>query len=160
MVVCLSANGGTAHTGQAPPTRLLVGTVDGVVTLERASPDAPWGPTRQALRGTHVSALLYEPRHGGLFAGVHGSGLYASQDGGETWESRARGLTSAHVWSLACVERAGAVILYAGTEPAYLFQSDDYGATWEELPALRGIPGRERWDFPPPPHIAHARAIA
>jgi photosystem II stability/assembly factor-like uncharacterized protein len=81
-------------------------------------------------------------------------------DGGNTWEPRTRGLASDHVWSLASVERNGDIILYAGTEPAYLFQSTDYGATWDELPALRSVPGRERWLFPPPPHIAHVKSIA
>ena len=30
MVVCLSPNGRNLHTEQEPPTRLVVGTVDGV----------------------------------------------------------------------------------------------------------------------------------
>jgi hypothetical protein len=51
MVVCLSPNGRNLHADQGPPTRLVVGTVDGVAILERAAPDAPWQPAGRAPAG-------------------------------------------------------------------------------------------------------------
>jgi photosystem II stability/assembly factor-like uncharacterized protein len=63
------------------------------------------------------------------------------------------------VWTLAASARDGAVVLYAGTEPAYLFESADYGESWSELPALRAVPGRGRWTYPPPPHRAHVKNV-
>ena len=51
------------------------------------------------------------------------------------------------------------VTLFAGVEPAALYRSDDLGENWRELPALRGVPGTDKWDFPPPPHIAHVKCI-
>src|SRR5215207_9648478 len=68
MIVCLSPNGRTEHAGAHPPTRLLVGTVYGVALLERAAPGARWEVAGHSLAGRHVSALLYEPERGGVFA--------------------------------------------------------------------------------------------
>ncbi|MBX5490053.1 MAG: exo-alpha-sialidase [Chloroflexi bacterium] len=160
MLVCVSPDGGNRYAGTAPPTRLLVGTVDGVFTVERPAADTAWQVTGQALGGQHISALLYEPRRGGLFAGCHTGGLYASLDGGRTWESRTRGLPAEHIWTLASVERDGQVVLYAGTQPMHLCESLDYGETWQELRSLRDVPGQEKWTFPPTPGIAHAKVLA
>ena len=37
--------------------------------------------------------------------------------------------------------------------------SDDLGKSWTELPGLRQVPGVEKWTFPGPPHLAHAKSI-
>src|SRR5437762_2808095 len=126
MTVCLSPNGSTVFAGQAPPEDLLVATVDGVARLQPKGSDGAWSAAGTHLKGLHISSILFEPLGGGLFAGVHGEGLYYSADAGESWEPRMEGLTVKHVFSLASVERAGSVILYAGTEPAHLFESTDY----------------------------------
>jgi len=160
MIVCLSPNGGNVYRGQQPPTRLLVGTVDGVVILERGGLGAAWQSAGRALQGLHISALLYEPTRGGLFAGVHGSGLYASTDGGETWQLKTRGLAHDHLWTLTATERDGQLVLYAGAQPAHLYQSTDYGEHCEEVTELLAVPGQEKWMFPPPPHLAHVKNLA
>src|SRR5687767_7502481 len=160
MIVCLSPNGRTEHASAHPPTRLLVGTVYGVALLERAAPGARWEAGGHSLAGRHVSALLYEPICGGVFASVHGSGLFASADGGRTWTRRTSGLAHEHVWTLACRERDGVVELYAGTQPAHLYRSTDYGASWEEIPGILEVAGQERWMFPPPPHQPHVKSVA
>jgi photosystem II stability/assembly factor-like uncharacterized protein len=159
MATCLAPNGPTVYRSAAAPTRLLVGTVDGIVCLERTSAAAPWQVAGHMLAGRHISSLLFEPRRGGLFAGVHHGGLYASLDGGQTWARRMEGITQEHVFTLAATEREGQVVLYAGTEPAHLFESTDYGMTWRELPALRAVPETEAWTFPAPPHQAHVKDI-
>jgi len=157
MDATLAPNGATRYLGQERCGRLHVATLDGVVTLERSGP--AWQVAGRGLEGSHISSLLFEPRRGGLFAGVVRGGLHASLDGGKTWERRTTGLTEEYVFSLACTERDGATVLYAGTEPASLFQSTDYGETWEELPALRNVPGTETWWFPSPPHVAHVKDV-
>jgi photosystem II stability/assembly factor-like uncharacterized protein len=159
MRACLAPNGPSSYSDETPTRQLLVATTDGIVILEREAPGAPWREARRAVHGLHISSLLWEPRRDGLFAGVHGSGLYASLDGGATWDRRMRGLTHEHVYTLAAVERDGDVVLYAGTEPPALFESTDYGASWEELPALRSVPGTEFWQFPAPPNIPHVKDI-
>src|SRR5581483_8880558 len=159
MTTCLAPNGPMVYHGDAPPTRLLVGTADGIVCLERASAAAPWQATGRLLEGRHISTLLFEPRRGGLFAGVHNGGLYRSLDGGATWTRQMDGITEEHVFTLAATERDGQTVLYVGTEPAHLFESTDYGATWRELPALREVPETEAWIFPGPPHLAHVKDV-
>src|SRR5687767_10715414 len=160
MIVCLSPNGRTEHASAHPPTRLLVGTVYGVALLERAAPGARWEAGGHSLAGRHVSALLYEPICGGVFASVHGSGLFASADGGRTWTRRTSGLAHEHVWTLAYRERDGVVELYAGTQPAHLYRSTDHGASWEEIPGILEVAGQERWMFPPPPRQPHVKSVA
>ncbi len=159
MSVCLAPNGCDLYTVEAPPKKLLVGTTDGISVLERQNPGEAWKRSGHLLKGVHISSFLLEPKRGGLFAGVHGNGLYVSMDDGQNWELKTRGLTIQHVYTLASLERNGDIVLYAGTEPADLFQSLDYGETWEELPALRSVPGAETWKFPAPPHLGHVKHI-
>ena len=158
MVVGISPNGRSTYAGEGPPTRLLVATIDGIADLERSGSSGEWrrGPT--ALDGLHISSILVEPMRGGIFAGIHGSGLYRSLDGGSTWELKTQGLTASHVFTVAAVQRHGEVVLYAGTEPVHLFRSTDYGDTWEELPALPAM-RQDCWTFPAPPHAAHTKHI-
>jgi hypothetical protein len=139
---------------------LYVGTLEGLVRLERLAVDAPWQEQSRTLAGKHVSALLFEPSRGGLFAGMHRGGLYRSLDGGATWEPRARGLDQDQIWTLASRERHGAVELYAGAEPAHLYRSRDYGETWTEIGSLLAVPGQERWMFPVPPRVPHVKNLA
>ena len=97
---------------------------------------------------------------GGLFAGVHGEGLYFSGDGGKSWQPRMTGLDVKHVFTVASAARRGQPVIYAGTEPAHLFVSYDYGESWTELPGLRQVPDTDRWSFPAPPHTGHLKAMA
>lgn len=158
--VCLSPNGRNVYHQAEPVTHILVGTIDGVAAIERPDGVSAWQPAGRKLAGNHISSLLYEPRNGGLFAGVHGHGLYFSPNGGAGWEQRMRGIEAGHVFTLAAVEQDGAVAVYAGTEPAHLYRSLDYGQSWQELPALRNVPGVDAWNFPAPPHIGHVKSIA
>jgi photosystem II stability/assembly factor-like uncharacterized protein len=156
---CLSTNGPSVYHCTSAPTRLLVATTNGISVLERPSAGVDWQLSGSLLAGKHISALMIEPRHGGLFAGVHHGGLFYSPDAGGSWERRANGLTIEHVYSLGSVERPDGVVIYAGTEPVSLFRSRDYGKTWDELPAIGKVPGHEKWTFPPPPHLAHTKSF-
>jgi photosystem II stability/assembly factor-like uncharacterized protein len=160
MTVCLSTNGPAVFRLAEAPNRLLVATLDGIDILKRGRPGAAWELTGHALKDKHPSALMVEPKNGGVFAGIHNGGLYFSADEGVTWERRTSGLTIEHVFSLAYVEDKNGTAIYAGTEPASLFRSRDNGISWEELPAISKVPGAEKWSFPPPPHIAHTKSMA
>jgi photosystem II stability/assembly factor-like uncharacterized protein len=157
----LSPNGQQTTSGAGPALRLLVGTLRGVVGLERQAPDAPWAQRSQALPDRHVSALVLEPGSGKLFAGAHrDGGVWVSDDGaGTSWRRASNGLERSDVYSLACRRRGQDVTLFAGVEPAALYRSDDLGQSWRELPALRNVPGTDKWTFPAPPHIAHVKCI-
>jgi len=146
------------YRGNAAATRLLVGTAKGVSMLER-SPGKDWSLTGMTLDGPHISSMLIEPVRGGVFAGVHGGGVFYSADQGRSWEERSAGLRINHVFSLGCAVVNGQPIIYAGTEPVSAFRSRDDGKSWEECPDLRDMEGKEKWIFPMPPHIAHAKTI-
>ncbi len=160
MRAALSPNGRNTYQGPDAAIELLVGTMDGIVTAVRDGRGAPWRVTGRALEGSHISAIHVEPERGGIFAGAHTGGLFRSLDGGQRWERVTAGLPYEHVFTVNSTTRDGQVVLYAGTEPPHLCQSLDYGQTWEELPALRDVPGRDKWDFPAPPKLAHVKNIA
>ncbi len=157
MTLAVSHGGGeTIRSANTPSTEVLVGTLDGVVRIERSSNG--WAVTQRTLQGQHVHALALEPDSGVWFAGLSGGGIHASQDDGRTWERRDVGLTEHNVYSLSVAKVDGKPRLFAGTEPAHLFVSDDLGLTWTEKPALRGM-DMSAWSFPAPPHVAHLKHI-
>ena len=157
----LSPNGQQDTAGQGPATRLFVATIKGVVRLDRQTPAAPWTVTQETLSGNHMSALLHERNSGKLFAAGHGeTGVWVSDDGtGTAWRRAATGIGNLNVYSLASRVTGNEVTIFAGAEPASLYRSDDLGETWRELAALRAMPGSEKWNFPPPPHIAHVKSM-
>jgi len=159
MRVLMSIGGPMLYESDDPADEILVGTVDGIVWLNRTGPGAPWGSVRRALAGTHVSNLVEHPESGRLFAGTHGQGIHASDDDGRTWQRKDRGVAHANIYSMAAVRAADGVRLYAGTEPAHLFVSADGGESWRELPALRSVRTVDTWMFPAPPHVAHVKHI-
>src|SRR5690554_809481 len=134
---CLVPNGQMVNRGVSACTRLLVGTVK-FVSILVPSPDKVWTVTDLTTEGRHISAFTLEPVNGGIYCGVHrGGGVFYSGDQGRTWESRGRGLTIDHVYSLHSTVENGRPVIYAGTEPVGFFRSFDEGRTWEELPTLR-----------------------
>ena len=158
MTLTLSHGGDTIFTSSAPSTEVLVGTTEGVVRIRKDQGDSNWQVADKWLAGKHIHALIIEPLSGTIFAGVTHDSVYASEDGGRTWERRDNGLTSLDIYSLASVRVNGGVRIFAGTEPAHLFYSDDLGQNWAELEQLRSVDMSE-WTFPAPPHVAHTKHI-
>lgn len=159
-MICLSHGGTAMSVSSCPSETLFVGTVNGVLAIQRENEEGSWRIGMTGLEGRHISSLVFEPVSGLLFAGVHKAGLYRSKDLGKSWERKAAGLTQEHIYCLSYVQRQRAVELYAGTEPAHLFRSDDLGETWHELQALRSLPSVSDWTFPAPPHVAHVKTMA
>ena len=158
MAITLSHGGPTHYRSSTPSRQVLVGTIQGVVCMERDTEGPGWHVVSRTLTDQHIHALLIEPTSGTIFAGVNHGSIFASGDGGHTWERRDHGLTEHDVYSLACTQLNGGARIYAGTEPAHLFCSDDLGRSWTELPALRSV-DMSKWGFPAPPHIAHTKHI-
>ncbi len=158
MTISLShGSGETMYTSAEPSTTVLVGTVDGVARIERNG--AGWSVTERTLRDHHIHALLLETESDTWFAGVQRGGIFASTDGGSTWERRDAGVTEDNIYSLSKATIDGKVRLFAGTEPAKLFVSDDLGASWAEKPHFRDDVDTSEWTFPGEPHIAHLKHI-
>ena len=158
-IACLAPNGMNVYRGNQPATRLLVGTCKGIAIFERA-PGQDWRRAATLLEGQHISSMVLEPVKGGLYAGVHRGAVFFSGDRGDTWEARGGGITIEHVYSLAYAVADGKPVIYAGTEPPGVFRTRDEGHSWEELPGWRDMPGKDKWLFPMPPHIPHAKTIA
>jgi photosystem II stability/assembly factor-like uncharacterized protein len=116
------------------------------------------------LAGVGAGRVALDPNDPALvYVGTFDDGLYASDDGGETWRRDEAGLGDRRVLSVA-VSRAhregGVSVVYAGTEPSNLYRSEDAGRTWQLLPALRELPSEPTWSFPPRPWTHHVRTIA
>ncbi len=158
MAIALSHGGPTMYRTAAPSGQVLVGTIEGVVSLERDPSGSGWHVADRALTDKHVHALLIEPESGTIFAGMKHGSMFASGDGGRTWERRDKGLTEQNVYSLASARVGPGVRVFAGTEPAHLFYSDDLGGRWTELPSMRSV-DTSRWNFPAPPNVAHTKHI-
>lgn len=158
MAITLSHGGPTIFSSPAPAKQVLVGTIRGVVSIERDAAGPGWHVADRTLTDKHIHAIVIEPESGTVFAGVNHGSIFASEDGGRTWERRDKGLAHDDVYSLACARLPGGVRVYAGTEPAHLFYSDDLGRGWQELPALRSV-DTSRWNFPAPPNVAHTKHI-
>lgn len=157
-LLSLSHGGGeTVRAAVTPSTAVMVGTVDGIVRLERVAES--WSVTHHSLQGQHVHALVREPGSGVWFAGLSKGGIQVSQDDGRSWRRRDRGVTERDIFSLSALNIDGRSHIFAGSEPPHLFVSTDMGLTWSEKPAL-GRLDTSRWTFPAPPHVAHLKHIA
>jgi photosystem II stability/assembly factor-like uncharacterized protein len=158
MAIGLSHGGSNLYSSPNPSRQLWVATKDGLVLLERSG-EREWRIAHRALRGLHISSIIFEPTSGLIFAGAFFDSVHASADEGKTWKRHDTGLTIHDVYSLACAVVDGKARIYAGTQPAHLFYSDDLGLHWTELPALRDVPSCSSWSFPAPPHVAHTKFI-
>ena len=159
MAIGLSHGGSTIYSSPSPSREVLVGTREGIVTIEREASGSEWRVKHRALTDKHISAIIKEPESGLTFAGAFHGSVHASADDGKTWEPRGNGLTETDVYSLAARRVNGRVRLFVGTEPAHLFASDDLGLHWSEVPSLRSVPSVPKWSFPAPPHIGHVKHI-
>jgi photosystem II stability/assembly factor-like uncharacterized protein len=159
MAIALSHGGTTIFTSTSPSQEVLVGTREGIVTIQRNAGGSGWHVAQRSLTDRHISAIAFDPESGTIFAGAFKGGLFASTDGGKTWSECMDGLTEDDVYSLAVAKVDGRTRVYAGTEPAHLFVSEDLGQHWTELPALRSVPGSDTWSFPAPPHVGHLKHI-
>src|SRR5581483_8848959 len=159
MVIALSHGGSNIYASPELSDEVLVGSIEGVVTITRASAGSEWRVAHTSLEGSHVSSLVIEPESGLVFAGVFHGGVYASSDGGRTFRRSDAGMTEDDVFSLALRRMGDRVRLFAGTEPAHLFYSDDLGESWQEIASIRSVPSVPDWTYPGPPHVAHVKHI-
>jgi photosystem II stability/assembly factor-like uncharacterized protein len=158
----LLSNGGTnSHRSRAASNTMIIGTVDGVVILERAAPglqQQAWKIKHRALGGCSVSAVTAS-EDGTLYAATHGFGAAKSDDGGLTWTWILDGLDHMDLWSARAGKLQGRDVVGVGALPAHLYISENRGKTWRELPALRNVASVGKWCFPPPPRIGHVKDI-
>src|SRR5437870_13887064 len=100
MLACVSPNGRAQYPADGPASKLLIGTIAGVFTLERPGAES-WEITAIGLDGFQISALVAVPQSELIFAGTACHGLYVSSDEGVSWEPLSNGLGSQHVYAMA-----------------------------------------------------------
>lgn len=149
--------------------KLCVGTSKGIVMLDPARngvplmalahPSSVWCMAQDCRDPNLIYAGTSAHAQSGMER-AHGSGALArSTDGGKSWtDITPRGLHDEDVWALAAPPDAPGEI-YAGTSHARLFKSTDTGRSFSECGEFLKLPGRDRWSFPPPPHVPHVRSI-
>src|ERR1700735_1426859 len=160
-MILLSNGGSNMQRSRAASNTMVIGTVDGVVLLERAAQGLHkdgWTIKHRALGGCSVSAVTASD-DGTLYAATHGFGAARSDDGGMTWTRVLDGLDHMDLWSASAGKLQGRDVVAVGALPAHLNISENRGKTWRELPALRNAPSVLKWCFPPPPRIGHVKDI-
>ena len=158
MALTLSPGGDTIFSSSSSSDEVWIGTKEGVALITRDGTGSGWKVSRRALTDKHIHAVIIEPISGTIFAGASHDSIYASEDGGHTWDRRDNGLTEPQIYSLASARINGGARIFAGTQPAHLFYSDDLGHNWAELSALRSV-DTSKWSFPAPPYDAHTKHI-
>jgi len=98
---------------------------------------ASWNPTGAGFPVNPVSTLVVDPSHPNIVyaafgvsqATGQGAGVFASVDGGASWNARNTGLTDFTVTALA-IDRNDPQSLYAGTDTQGVFRTTDGGMHW------------------------------
>ncbi len=147
--------------------KLCVGTSKGVVVLDAgrrgmpllalADPFSVWCMAQDCRDTGVLYAGAVDHAHMGA---ARGRGTLArSVDGGRTWADITPGIArNEDVWAVAAAPDVPGEV-FIGTSHARLLHSLDHGRTFRECAAFLKLPGRDRWSFPPPPHIPHVRTI-
>jgi photosystem II stability/assembly factor-like uncharacterized protein len=138
----------------ADQRRLYIGTDSGLTTL--TGEGSNWRHFNDVLACKFVRAMTSVRGSNHVYACVTKEGLYASRDGGESWELALAG----NVHSVAADPNDGRTV-YAGMEPVRLFRSPDNGRNWTELTGLKEQPESitDKWWFPQYPHESHVLSI-
>lgn len=148
--------------------RLCIGTSKGIVMLDPergrlplmalADPASVWCMAQDSRDPNLLYAGSVQNSQAGSARG-RGS-LARSADGGRTWQDITPGSArDEEIWSIATPPDSPGEV-FIGTSHARILRSLDSGHTFRECAAFLKIPGRERWGFPPPPHVPHVRSIA
>jgi photosystem II stability/assembly factor-like uncharacterized protein len=146
------------------PERTTIYAVTGDAVARLSLRDAAPGELVTSLEGSGTCCVAVDPLDPRrVYVGTFDDGLYASWDGGDTWNAASAGLEDRRVLALAVSrshQSGGVAVVYAGTEPSNLYRSEDGGRSWQRLPALRDLPSEPRWSFPGRPWTHHVRTIA
>jgi hypothetical protein len=121
------------------------------------------GRCNQHLLGHNIRCVAVDSlRPEFTYCGTFDSGLWRSDNAGDSWRPAGLGIPHSKVYSVAVsqLERYdGGGVVYAGTEPSAIFRSEDCGGTWRECGDLSVLPSSNEWSFPPRPETHHVRWI-
>jgi len=110
----------------------------------------------EALVGRDVECVAATAER--VFVGTFESGLWRSEDAGETFERCWHSTAPEAVTSVA-VSPWDPSVVWAGTEPSRVYRSADGGEHWQLTDGLTELPSADSWSFPPRPDTHHVRWI-
>ncbi len=145
-------------TSQSSARKLYAGMHDGVCALLESGGKDCWsqGPvTPLQHAASRFSWSNANPQRAYLAA--YESGVYRTDDGGQTWRNLPSYPTSYAHSVLA--DSLDADTLYVGSEPADVFRSCDGGETWESCPGFRAVPESSQWSFHSETRDSHVRDL-
>src|SRR4030043_497596 len=134
--ILISLGNPTISSGQAPETNTFIPIIlnnpseraqNNKLYLPIISYDPPsWiGP----YGGTIITAVIDPSDTQVVYAGSFGSGVFKSEDGGDSWHAVNQGLTNLYIYSLA-IDPTLPSTLYAGTYHSQVYKSQDGGNSW------------------------------
>ena len=92
-----------------------------------------WAKVRQGIYGeAAVRSLAVHPHDSRIIYAGADSGIYRSENKGESWERLDSPMNDIPIWALA-IDPVDPNIIFAGTRPSALFRSRDGGLKWERL---------------------------
>jgi photosystem II stability/assembly factor-like uncharacterized protein len=133
---------------------LLLATSDGLVACRRDGES--WQEVRRGLDDQGLTSVI--AREGVILAGAE-TGLYRSDDLGETWRESGAGLAIPYVRWLAYHPHISDRE-FAGTEPAGIFVSHDGAGHWRACPEVAALREAGRWFLPYSPEAGCVRGFA
>src|SRR5665213_3986773 len=153
----LSPNGEARTTSNERADVVLVGTIRGIVRLERA--DSGWTAAERTLEDFQIAALLSDQPSGTIIAAtLRPGGIFVSTDDGHTWSENRLSEPGLRVFSLSAQTTSEGLTIYAGCEPVRIYKSTNLGQSWTELPGIRSSE-TEFWMFPTPPRYDHLKHV-
>lgn len=132
---------------------LLIGTDEGVFRAAEVPFDR--GDVQRVLECGTVNGMRQFGHADDVFVAAE-AGLFASADGGHSWDDLELPCGDDTVMSVLATEDE---TLYAGTNFPRLYRSLDGGASWTELRGFLDIPSRGAWQSPLDPSRARLRAL-
>ncbi len=133
---------------------------DGLRLVDRTN-----GRVDTRLNDRGVECLAVDPRAPDRVLAGTWSGLYRSDDGGETFDRVATGSLDPAaddgvdaVTALAVSPDDPETVL-VGTEPSGIYRSTDGARTVDRIEGLQRVPSADKWSFPPRPDTHHVRWI-
>lgn len=136
--------------------QIYVGTEKGLFRLKREGDD--WALQASGLDDQEIEAVAAHPDGQHAIAGTHGSGLFSTADGGDSWEPVLGWEGSPYIRSVS-YHPHDPQIVRVGTEPARVWCSRDSGVTWAEERGFTALPGCAEWFLPYSPRAGAVRKI-
>lgn len=143
----------------ANETRVLVGTKKGAFIYTSDAKRQSWELSDPIYTGWSVYSMSGDARgeKPRLYAAANhwawGPSVAKSEDLGETWDYRSKGLAFPkdsgqaikNVWCVVPGLESEPGVVYAGVQPAGLFRSEDWGHTWAPVDALNNHETQPAW---------------